>query len=55
MLVRMLAAGVRARGELCPSAALTWLIVFEFAAALAVIAAMYLRMRTKNRLMRGRT
>jgi hypothetical protein len=55
MLVLILAAGVRARGELRPSAALTWLIGLEFAAALAAIAVMYLRMRTKYTLIRGRT
>jgi len=47
MLALILAAGVRASGELDPSNAMTWLIGFGFAAVLAAIAVMYARMRAR--------
>jgi len=47
MLALILAAGVRASGELDPSNAMTWLIGFGFATVLAAIAVMYARMRAR--------
>lgn len=47
MLTLILLAAARATGELDPSNALTWLICGGFAAVLAAIAILYLRMRAR--------
>lgn len=47
MLILILVAVVRARGEFHPSNPLTWLMGIGFAAALAAIAILYVRMRKR--------
>ena len=47
MLALILAAGLRAAGELDPSNAMAWLIGCGFAGVLAAITALYLRMRAR--------
>jgi hypothetical protein len=47
MLTLILIAGARATSELDPSNAMTWLITGGFAGVLAVITALYLRMRAR--------
>jgi hypothetical protein len=48
MLALILVAGARASGELDPSNAMTWLIGGGFAAVLAAIAILYLRMQARR-------